>query len=747
MSTIRDRAPKAGRTNAFLRDEATMFEKQRALRHPRPLLRVPKHGIAALAVGMSGWLFGATPTAAIQAPSPDTIPLAPVEVSVLRTPVLETASPLAIATLSGADLQQGRSGFFLDQALYGLPGVQVQNRYNPAVGERVAIRGFGARAQFGLRGIRVIVDGIPATLPDGQSSLDHLDVGSLERVEVIRGPASALFGNASGGVLSFTTRDPALTPYELEVMGVTGSDGLVRGQLTASGTVNSTGYIVAISGQSWDGYRNIAPASPRVDTLGTSYGSSERLGLNLRILRPLAGGEFSLTANVLDLDAESPGSKTGNFAPEVFREIADTYLRFRTGKTIQQQQMGLRWEGPLGPLTGDISLYGIHREINNPIPSDIIDLKRNGGGVRAQLGSTLATGFGELSWRGGLEYDFQDDDRSEVVVEFASGLPEDAPYLDQAEEVSSFGAFIQGTLGLPGGAVALAGLRYDRQEFTATDRVPVTPDNPDDSGTRSLDAISPSIGVSVPAGPSLTFFGSIGTVFETPTTTELANQADAPGGFNPNLDPMKGESYEAGFRGAIANSATFEVTAYQTDLRNELVPFEVEGSPGVTFFRNAGKSRHRGVEASLRFSSADGVFRQDLTYSYTNARFRVYELGEQDLAGNRIPGVAPQRLQAVMRMSPDPIWAEAAWTYSDEVPANDLNTAAAPSYMTVDLRAGLQDLVVGNLTLAPWVALLNVADKDYIASVAVNAFGSRFYEPGPDRSFQVGLRAKWGGTN
>ncbi|MEX1257635.1 MAG: TonB-dependent receptor [Gemmatimonadota bacterium] len=711
-------------------------------------MRVPRAVSGPVSAALSLWLLGAAPAAALQIAPADTIPLAPVEVSVLRTPLLETASPLAIATLSGEDLQRGRSGFFLDQALYGLPGVQVQNRYNPAVGERVAIRGFGARAQFGLRGIRVIVDGIPATLPDGQSSLDHLDVGSLERVEVIRGPASALFGNASGGVLSFTTRGPALTPYNLEVTGVTGSDGLYRGQLTASGTVNGTGYIFAISGQTWDGYRNIAPASPRVDTLGTSYGSSERFGLNAQLSRGMAGGELSLTANLVDLDAESAGSKAGNFAPEVFREIADTYLRFRTGKTLKQQQVGLRWQGPLGAaLEGDFSLYGVHRTINNPIPSDIIDLSRNGGGVRAQLGSTIASALGDLRWRGGVEYDLQDDDRSEVVVEFQSGLPLDEPYLDQAEEVSSIGAFIQGTLELPGGAVALAGLRYDRQEFTATDRVPVTPENPDDSGSRTLDAISPSIGVSVPAGPSLTFFGSIGTVFETPTTTELANRPDAAGGFNPDLDPMKGESYEAGLRGAIGNSATFEVTTYQTDLRNELVPFEVEGSPGVTFFRNAGRSRHRGVEASLAFASADGVFRQNVTYSYTNARFRAYELGDENLAGNQIPGVAPQRLQAVTRVSPDPFWVDAAWTYSDEVVANDLNTASAPSYMIVDLRAGVSDLVVGNLSLSPWVAVINVADKDYIASVAVNAFGSRFYEPGPDRSLQVGLTAKWGGGN
>ena len=222
----------------------------------------------------------------------DTIPLAPIEVRVLRTPVLQNAAPLAVSALTGDDLQRGRSGFFLEEALQRLPGVRVQNRFNPAIGERVAIRG----------------------------------------------PASALFGNASGGVLSFTTRDPPDTPYNLEVIGVTGSDGLWRGQLTASGTVENTGYLVTVSGQTRDGYRTIAinPDRPRADTLGTNYGGSERLGLNTRVTTPLGGGELSLTANVLDLFAENAGSKADGTA--VFREINDIYLRFRTEKTLEQQQ-------------------------------------------------------------------------------------------------------------------------------------------------------------------------------------------------------------------------------------------------------------------------------------------------------------------------------------------------------------------------------------------------------------------------
>jgi iron complex outermembrane receptor protein len=705
--------------------------------------------VATLVLSQPSGLFAASPAPVRWMPqASDTIPLAPVEVRLLRTPILQDAAPLPVSALTGRDLQRGRSGFFLADALQLLPGVQVQNRFNPAVGERVAIRGFGARATFGLRGIRVVVDGIPATLPDGQSSLDHLDIGSLGRVEALRGPASALYGNAAGGVLAFSSRAPAPTPFDTEVMGVTGSDGLWRGQLIASGTVDETGYLVTVSGQRWDGYRTIAlnPARPRQDTLGTNYGGSDRLGFNARVTTPLAGGALSLTANALDLEAENAGSKADD--PDTpFREINDLYLRFRTGKSLRQQQAGVRWEGPLGgTLQADVSAYGVHRTINNPIPFDVIDLARKGGGVRAQLGSTVSTGSADFNWQGGFEYDLQNDDRSEIARGFGTGQPAPGatPFLDQAENVRSAGVFFQGTLELSGGAIVLAGLRYDNHDFTAEDRVPVTETNAADSGTRTMDAVSPSIGVSIPAGPSVNFFGSISTVFETPTTSELSNQPDAAGGFNPDLDPMRGESFELGIRGSLGSNAVFEVTGYNTNLRNELVRFELEGFDDVGFFRNSGESRHRGLEATLSAASRDGIVRADVTYAHIDAQFKQFtNLDGDDLSGNQIPGVSPNRGQAVVRLNPGRAWVEIGGTYVDEVPVDDENTVTAPSYFLVDVRAGLDEVVLGNMKISPWVALTNALDEDYVASVAVNAFGSRFFEPGPDMSFQVGFRASW----
>ena len=705
------------------------------------------------------------------------IPLEPLEVNILRTPILQNASPIAVSAMAGADLQRGRSGFFLEEALQGLPGVQVQNRFNPAVGERVAIRGFGARAQFGLRGIRVIVDGIPATLPDGQSSLDHLDIGSLARVEAIRGPASALFGNASGGVLSFTTRTPENTPYNMEVMGVGGSDGLWRGQLTASGTVNETRYLITVSGQTWDGFREVASnaARPRADTVCAAgadagaidgrtgcYGGSDRLGLNARVTTPVGGGELALTANVLDLDAENAGSKVASTT--TFREINDLYLRFRTGKTLEQQQAGLRWTGPFGgSLEADFSLYGIHRTINNPIPFDVIDLSRKAGGARASVSQTRSTGLGELQWLVGGEYELQNDDRSEIDAQFGTGVPDptDMPFQDQAEDVRSAGGFLQGTLELNSGAIILAGLRFDDHDFTVEDRVA----GGAATGTRNMSAFSPSIGISVPAGPDVNVFGSVATVFNTPTTSELGNQPTVAGGFNQGLDPTRGASYELGVRGTVGSTAAFEVTGYQTNLRKELVSFEVAGQPGVNYFRNAGKSRHRGVEATLTVVPGDGLFRGDVTYTLTDAKFLKFVKNGVDLGNDcptrdpsppnptgescRVPGVARDRAQARLRVSPNRWWAEVVGTHVSRVQARDDNAVGtgARSYQLVDLRVGLEEVAVGGVNVSPWVALINAFDEDYVASVAVNAFGGRFFEPGVPQSFQIGLRARFGSGN
>jgi iron complex outermembrane recepter protein len=706
---------------------------------------------ACLALGGSGGALEAQEPA-----PPDTvraIPLQPVDVTVLRAPLRQNTSPLAVGVLGQEELRQGRSGAFLSEALFGLPGVQVQNRHNFAVGERVSIRGFGGRAQFGVRGIRVVVDGIPATLPDGQTTIDHLDLGSLGRVEVVRGTASALFGNASGGVLDFRTRPPAAEPVHLTLETTGGSHGLFRNQLGASGTVGETGYLVSFSSLSWDGYRT-NPAGLDADA---TYGGAERLGLNARMVRSMAGGELGLTLNVLDLKSENPGSLPmgrrsdperwawgfGAFPPA---DPVDN-IRRHTGKDLRQDQLGARWEGPLWGLDADLSLFGVRRSMVNPIPSDVIVLDRDGGGLRAQLSRGEETGWGLLRWHVGVEAEGMFDDRLNFAnaSEAQGGEPAGDPRVDQRERVRGLGLFAQANLALPGGGEALAGLRWDRHDYRAWDRMPRDPGDPSASGRRSMDALSPSLGASMPLGRGISVFGSVGTVFETPSTTELGNDPEGEPGFNPDLDPQTGISGEAGVRGGIGSLVLYEVTAYRTELRNELVRFQVAEFPGRDFFRNAGRSRHQGVEATVSAASRSGLVRGNLAYGWNDARFRSFVWDETEFGGNRIPGLAPHRLQAGIRLDPRAWFGAVTGSYLHRVPADDGNTEYAPSHFLLDLRVGARGLPLGNVDLAPWAAVVNLLDRHYTASVVPNAFGGRYYEPGPGRTFQVGLRAAWGG--
>ncbi len=697
-------------------------------------------------VAVAAWPVGVlgSPSAHLLAPSPegnvgadtivtgDTIPLEPVEVTVLRVRTPLSAAPMAVSVREEEALRSARSGTFLEEALQGLPGVQVQNRFNPAVGERVSIRGFGARAQFGVRGVRVMVDGIPATLPDGQSTLEHIDLGSIGRVEALRGPASALFGNASGGVLSFHTTPPATESVKTEAELVVGSHGHRKGQLTGSGTVGETGYLVSLSRLAWDGYRT----DPGSDTQAT-YGAADRLGLNARAIRPLGGGELSVTLNLMDLDAENPGSLPAEMRDDEDRPAWGFNIVQGASKEVRQGQVGTRWMGQGGGMDWDLSLFAVRRDVVNPIPSHIIDLSRDAGGVRLQTGRLESTRWGPLRWYAGLEAELQQDGRLNFGNE--QGQRGDLT-LDQNERVRSLGVFAQGVIPLPLEGELMVGLRHDRHDFRARDRFPRDEGEPSGTGQRGMDALSPSVGGHLPLSDRVDLFASVGTVFETPSTTELANRPGGAGGFNPELEPQRGTSGEVGLRGRFGLNSSWEVTAYRTHLRNELVPFEVPDAPGRTFFRNAGSSRYQGAELTVTMDLPELPVQGNLTYTWTDGRFRSFELDGDALDGNRVPGLAPHRGRAAVRWTPASFFGELSAGYSHRVPVNDDNSEFAPSHTLVELRGGVRNLALGEVTLEPWLAVTNLLDRSHITSVTVNAFGGRFYEPGPGRSLQLGLR-------
>jgi iron complex outermembrane receptor protein len=691
--------------------------------------------------------------ATAQAPS-DSVPryqLDSIVVSVLGAPVRVGESAYPISVVGRADLREGKSGMFLEEALQSLPGVQVQNRFNYAVGERISIRGFGSRAQFGVRGIHVVVDGIPATLPDGQSTLDHVDIGSLGRVEALRGPASALYGNASGGVLLFESEIAARTPLRQQATVVGGSDGLLRLQSITSGTVGGAGYLVSLDRLGYDGFRHFGTGG----TTGASYGGATRTHLNARLVQQVAGGELGITLNQLDLESENPGSLNKAQIDADPNQIATIYDTFRTGKEVQQGQIGVTWRGSTGPYQTSAAVYGLSRDFSNPLPNDVADLDRRAGGGRLTVGRATmsgSTGFGLLT---GVEYDFQDDDRREYTN--SSGRP-DVLQQNQNESVKRVGGFAQATLSFLDRVTLTGGARYDHASFEVVDLFPVTPGvNEDDSGRRDMNKLSPTVGAHVAVTPSIGVFANVATTFETPTTVELGNQENVSGGFNYQLEPMTGRTLEAGVRGTLQERVTFEVSVFGMQLENELLPFQ--NVDGLDFYRNVPKTARSGMDAIASARLFEFLSGQ-VSYTYTNATFEeATDRYGNDLADNKVPGLAPHQLQGSLRFSQGPWYLELGGEYVGEVAVNDRNclvvlvSGACPSgqsgfteaYTLFGVRLGGIAIRVGRLEISPFAGLQNSFDETYVSSVVPNAFAFspnhttvRFYEPGPGRTFYLG---------
>jgi iron complex outermembrane receptor protein len=665
----------------------------------------------------------------------DTTPvftLAGVTVSALRAPLAAVRSPVAVSALGPRTLRTGKAGLFFTEALEAVPGVQLQNRFNDAVGERLSIRGFGARAQFGIRGVRVLVDGVPATMPDGQSTLDHVDLGSLGRVEALRGPGSALYGNAAGGVLRFETQAPSTLGFDGVLTGVYGDNGLGRFQGVASGTSGATDYVVSVNHNRWTGFRT----NPLEDD-GSTYGESERTRVNGRVRWSGLGGEFSGVLNATTLEAQNPGSINDSIFNLGDRRAHTFNVIQNTRKYLDQAQLGLGWTGDVAGAETYVQGWGILRNVDTWIPSSLVDLDRKAGGLRvlAGTGQTART----VQVTGGLEGELQRDRRKNFRNE--RGEQGDLS-LDQDEDVSAFGAFVQARW-LPSDRGSLeASLRYDLARFSATDHF-VSDSNPDGSGSRTMDAVSPALAGFLDLGRGVGLFGGVSTFFETPTASELANQPDRAGGFNPELEPTTGTSVEAGLRKADDPRYGGEVLGFWTRLENELVPFEVPDDPGRTFFRNAGSSRRVGAEVSGWTRVSWLTVRA--AYSYTDATFDEYEVDGESFDGNRIPGLAPHRLEAVLEGRWGGLYGAAVGTWTSEIEVNDANTGKPADASTVlDLRVGWEGIQAGGSFFDLFAGLYNLTDTDYVSSVVVNGFGGRYYEPGPARSLYAGVSVRWG---
>jgi len=691
-------------------------------------------------------LASLTASAFAQAPAQ---PQTPTQVVVVTGSRAEQASfdlPAAIDVVDAARIRDNQPRVNLSEALVAVPGVVVQNRQNYAQDLQISSRGFGARSAFGVRGVRLITDGIPATMPDGQGQAATFNLDMAERIEVLRGPFSALYGNHSGGVVQLFTRD-AKGPPEIEFSAVAGSDGMHKFDLNAAGQANGIGYVLDASRFETDGYR--------------AHSAAKREQGYAKLTVPTSrDGKLTVIANSLhQRDTQDPlGITWATFqrdprAGEI--DTSDTQSpqrtfadRYDTRKSIDHQQAGLQWQQNFGANRLQLTVYGGNREViqyqsfsrafQAPATHSggVVDFDRDFHGVDLNWRDVRSLAGGTLRTTLGLEYASSKDSRQgyENYVGDQFGVRGRLRRAEQ-NDLSSLDPYVQ-TEWEGGQWVLTAGLRRTSLDVDVTDDFL---GNGNDSGGVDYSGTAPVLGVLYKLTPNLNVYASAARGFETPTLNELFYSGSG-NGFNFNLRPSRSTNLEAGLKTMLGADTRLDLALFQVRTDGELTVDASSG--GRTSYRNAGETLRRGVELSF-----DTRFGPGLNARVAASALRaVYEDGFGTIpAGNRLPGVPRASL-----------YGELGWTAADgklnaaletiatgKVNPDDANAATpAPGYGIVNARVQARQ-EMGEWRFKQFARLNNLFDRDYVGSVIVGDSNRRFYEPAPGRNWVLGVSAQY----
>jgi iron complex outermembrane receptor protein len=641
-----------------------------------------------------------------------------------RSPRDLLEAPLAISTVSSDEFRRGRQAIGLDEALDLVPGVWTESARNFAQDSRISIRGFGSTATFGVRGIKMLVDGVPVTLPDGQSETDSIDLAFAERIEVVRGPISSLWGGGAGGMVSVSTVAPTLEPHG-RVRTLFGTDHLFRQEAVATGTLADTGYVVGFGYTRLSGYRD--------------HATGRQANLLAKLRRELHDGTALELAfgNLWAPEAQDPGG-LNRAELDCCRTIsAPTARPFDTGEKVGQQQLSLRAHKPLGE-TRDVWLttYFVDRDFENRLPfvtSGRVSLDRRVGGGSL----VLSQRFWRAHFTGGVDVDLQDDLRRRFDNDFGA---QGAKRVDQTEQVRALGSFGEIDVDLGAGFGTVAGLRWDWTEFKVRDRFVVA--GVDDSDRFHYRDLSPRFGVYFGRSDALRLYANASTAFRVPTTTELSPNSLL-GGFDDDLDPEKSLGYELGAKGILARRVLYDVAVFQIGVRDALVI----DNPTLQSVSNAGRVRRRGIETGLSVILLPWLSAR-AAYTWADYRYVDYDrtdaLGQPlEFDGEREPNTPVHSFGVELRADhPSGLWGAVGVRATSDLEVNDANLGEADGATVVDARAGYT-LSRGPVQLAPFVGARNLGGVDYPGSIRPNATFGRYYEPAPQTEIYAGMELRY----
>ena len=641
-----------------------------------------------------------------------TITLQEVAVEATKLETDRFVVPASISVINLIPLQGMQQQLSLQEYLSAVPGVFSLNANNYAQDLRLSIRGFGSRAAFGIRGVKIIVDGIPETTPDGQGQVDNLPLGLLSRLEVLRGSSASLYGNAAGGVVYLNTLD-SLQGESVQLRTTLGSYAYQNYQLIGNVKGEKTTAVFALNRTVTDGFRVFSGLSQRI--------------LNTKIkhqINPNSSLTFQL--NYTDSPrAEDAGGLTLEESETDFRQARQRNVDFDTYEQIEQFKTGLRWQQQWNSRWS-MDSYGFYsfRDFYGKLPFEnggIVDLFRNYYGVGSRLTFQETKQKHSHQWQLGFDTSSQRDQRDRY--QNLAGKQGEQEF-SQLEQFGNIGIFLLDHIQWQK-VLLSTGLRLDIQNLGA-DTV---------EEIQKYSVLNPSIGLSYALAKQQRIFANFSTSFETPALSELSANPTGGEGFNLSLDPSKAMNYELGWKNRTS-SGYLEATTFYIESSNEILPYELEAFPGRAFYRNAGATSRFGLELAGSYQWNKWAVQA----SMTQAQYRLEGLDTaNEFEGKKIPGIPSSQffLQLKYRSASDWQWVLSG-EHSGAFFANDSNSVEIKAYQKVRFQ-GQKTVQTQWGKLDFFGGINNVLNTTYFDNIRLNAFGGRFYEPAPGRNFYFGL--------
>ena len=648
-----------------------------------------------------------------------------INVSAIRISESDPQTPYSISEVTRESIQRANQTLSLNESLNSVPGLFTLNADNFAQDLRISIRGFGSRAAFGIRGIKVYVDGIPESTPDGQSQVDNIDPALLNSIQIIRGPSSGNYGNASGGAIFLDTEAPGEKNF-LEAQIAAGSFNFQKYLLKGGIRIGRFQNLTYGSYSRTDGFRDHSFIESVLVNSRSEYEWTDSTALSVSI------------NYVNSPTAKDPGGVDSITYAEFPQNARQRNLDYDTRESVEQGRIALRFFKPINSKQQVQTLaYYVKRDFDNKLPFEFggaVRIDRNFGGGEFSYSSKGILAHRDYRINTGINVDYQADRRSRFL-NMEGDIGEMT--FDQLETFFNFGAFFHQELLLTEAININFSLRFDHLSLNAKDRFLA---DGDDSGGLDYQNLSPMIGVLFDLDPGISIFTNVSTNFETPTLSELSSNPDNTGGFNLDLKPQRATNFEIGFKGK-AQKIQYSASLFFLRLFNELVPFELASSPNRVFYRNAGSSNRFGAEVFFRVTPLPGL---DLTAtgSFNKFEYRDYQVNENTFDGNRLPGIPSYfGTIAATYTHPSGLYSKAWIQTTGPIYANDTNTLKLDPYALLNLRLAWKLEFPWGM-MEPFLGINNVFDQLYPGNVRINAFGGNYYEAGAPINIFGGVQTR-----